>query len=190
MLKPLYRPQELKLYVQRKRGGHPLQIVLIGVKTHRLDKELMAGLVREPHDLVLDGRTIPRSHSLDFSREERRTIKVGKNYFVRLRVGVAYVAGNSVFQLSLCFKGKWNYILISVLPLEDGKIYASPVHPRRRAGLETPERYSELSKTLGQSLCRKRRVRSAFIGFLSHIYPSAKICTGADYNRLAGVHSP
>jgi hypothetical protein len=51
-----------KLNIERKAGGDPVRIDLMGVQALGLEIDLMAGLVGKPMDFVLDRGALARSH--------------------------------------------------------------------------------------------------------------------------------
>ena len=56
---------DLPLHLHGQRGGHAVDVDLVGVEAFRLKKELVLGLVGKLDDLVFDGRAIARSDALD-----------------------------------------------------------------------------------------------------------------------------
>ena len=67
MLQPRYTSIHFILNILRKRTGHSSDIHLIGVKPFRLNKYLMAIFVCKFHNLILNGRTISWTSSLNHS---------------------------------------------------------------------------------------------------------------------------
>src|SRR5437763_15394047 len=57
-----------------------------------LDKDLMALLVGEANDFVLDRRAVARAGGLDLAGVHRRAVKIRADHLVRLRAGVGQVA--------------------------------------------------------------------------------------------------
>ena len=60
------------LHIDRHARGHPVHIDLVRVQPFRLQENLVPRLVRELHDLVLDGRTVPRPNALNLPAVQRR----------------------------------------------------------------------------------------------------------------------
>ena len=86
VLEPSDGPHELVLHVEGQAGGDPVRIDLVGVEPLRLHENLVGELVREPNDLVLDGRAIAGAHSLNEAREHGRTVGRRPNDLVRALV--------------------------------------------------------------------------------------------------------
>ena len=59
---------ELALHVERQAGRDAVRIDLVRVEPLGLDEDLVRGLVREAHDLVLDRRAVARTDALDQRR--------------------------------------------------------------------------------------------------------------------------
>ena len=55
------------LHVDRHAGGHAVDVDFIGVQALGLEEDLVAGLIRELDDLVLDGRAVARTDALDLT---------------------------------------------------------------------------------------------------------------------------
>ncbi len=59
---------QVHLDVIGQAGGDTVRVDLVGTQALRLHEDLVAVLVREAHDLVLDGRAVARAHTLDEAR--------------------------------------------------------------------------------------------------------------------------
>ena len=70
-------PNQLGLDFVRHGGRATVDVNLVGFDTLGFEKYLMRLFLREPNDLVLDGRAIPRSDPFDPTRIEWRPMQVG-----------------------------------------------------------------------------------------------------------------
>ena len=98
----------------------------------------MALAVGEAVDLVLDGRTVPRSHTLDPSGEERRRIEPGAKDIMGARVGVGQVHRDLPVGDPFVPEGEWCRVLVTMLHLGLTQVDGGQVEPGRCPGLETP----------------------------------------------------
>ena len=71
VLQSLYGVQKFQLNVLGKRGGHSLQIIFIGGKTHWLDKKLVTGSVGKAHYLILNRGAISGAYAVYPARIKR-----------------------------------------------------------------------------------------------------------------------
>src|SRR4029079_6996558 len=92
VFKALDRAHEFELHVVRQTGGDAVRIHLVGVQAFGLDKNLVRGLVREPHDFVFHRRAVARTYTFDLAGEHRRAIRGGANDGVRALRGRRDVA--------------------------------------------------------------------------------------------------
>ena len=74
VLEPADGAHELVLHVERQAGRDAVRIDLVRLEPLGLDEDLVRRLVREAHDLVLDGRAVARTHAFDDAGEHRRAI--------------------------------------------------------------------------------------------------------------------
>ena len=74
--------QHFKLYLLRQRRRKPLDVKLLGVQSHRLNKYLMTGLVLKGHYLRLDARTVAGSYALDDAGVYRTAVEIFTDYSV------------------------------------------------------------------------------------------------------------
>src|SRR5207302_5449902 len=84
-VRPLEAPDrvhQLELHVERQAGGDAVWVDFVAAEAFGLKKQLMAGFACEAVDLVLDGRTIARTHALDRAGIHRRTVQGTANDFV------------------------------------------------------------------------------------------------------------
>ena len=88
VLKALDRVQHFKLHLLGHGRGKALNVELLGIKPHRLDEELVAGLIGKADDLRLDTRAIARADALDHTRVDGAPIQVFADGAVRLLAGI------------------------------------------------------------------------------------------------------
>ena len=60
-------------------GRNPVGIDRVGIEAFGLQKDLMAGLVGEAHDLVLDRRAVARPRAVDLAGEYRCPVEIVAN---------------------------------------------------------------------------------------------------------------
>src|SRR5206468_1963897 len=70
------RMYQIGLHLPRQARRKAIDVNLAGVETLGLEKNLMAFLVGEPHDLVFEGRAIARTDSANLAVEQGRLIDV------------------------------------------------------------------------------------------------------------------
>ena len=94
MFQSRYRTVHRDLHILRKRARHTSNIHFIRVDALRLNKYLMAFLIRKPDNLILNRRTVARAGTLDHSGIQRRTIQIAADDLMRLRIRVSQPTGN------------------------------------------------------------------------------------------------
>ena len=97
MFQPRNRTVHPDLDILRQGGGHSVNIHFVGIQPFRFNKNLMAVLIPESHDLVLYRRTVARSGSFDISGEERRAVDIFTNNRMRFFIRIGQPAGNLLF---------------------------------------------------------------------------------------------
>ena len=97
MLQPRHRVQHLQLNFLRHGRREALNIEFFRVQAHRLNEELMPGLVREGHDLCLDAGAVARSHALDDAGVDGTAVQVLPDDLVSFRAGPGQIADRPVF---------------------------------------------------------------------------------------------
>ena len=117
----------------------------------------MAGLVGKADDLRLDTRAIARADARDDAGVDGTAIQILADDAVRLLRGVSQVADRLIFGRVFRRKRERQRRFVARLHLHLRKIDAARVHARRRAGLETAQRQSELFERVRQ---RQRGVHS------------------------------
>ena len=76
------------LNVGRKGSGKSLNIHFLVFLAHGFDEKLMALLVCKAHDLILNGRAVPRARAVDMSRIHSASVDIILDDFMRFGVGV------------------------------------------------------------------------------------------------------
>src|SRR5439155_25466986 len=76
------RVDEVALYVPREAHREPVDVDLPGVKTFRLQEDLVTFFLSKPDDLVFERRAVPRPDAADLAVEERRSIDVAPHEIV------------------------------------------------------------------------------------------------------------
>ena len=148
VLKPRNGMDHPHLYVLGHRGGKALNVQLLGIKPHRFDEELVAGLVREADDLRLDARAVARPDALDHAGVDGAAVEIFADDAVCLFVRVGEVAHRLIAGNVLGRERERQRLGIAVLPLHFGEIDAAGVDARRRAGFEAAQRKSERAQPL------------------------------------------
>ncbi|MNM83745.1 hypothetical protein D3C81_958140 [compost metagenome] len=147
----------------------------------------MFRLVAEPHDFVLDRRTVPRTRAFDHPGEHRRTIQVIRNDLMRLFGSIRQPAGELLIVRFFRLIGKKLRFLIPRLYLRLREIDRILMHPRRRPGFETHQLKAQLLQVLRQSHRRLLVVWATFVHQLAHDDFAAQIRTGRQYHRLSPI---
>ena len=150
VLKALDRVQHFDLHLLGHGRGKTLNVKFLRVKPHRLDEELVAGLVGEADDLCLDTRAVARADALDDAGVDGTAIQILTDDAVRLLRGVSQVADRLIFGRVFRRKRERQRRFVARLHLHLRKIDAARVHARRRAGLETAQRQSKFFERVRQ----------------------------------------
>src|SRR5262249_61817728 len=119
----------------------------------RLEEHLVARLVREPGDLVLDAGAVARPGALDRALVERRAVEVGADDVVGRRRGVRDPA--RPLRQRRPPPGRAEHLearrrIVAGLDLEAGDVDGARVEAARRPGLEPRDREAELLERAGQ----------------------------------------
>src|SRR5581483_7344068 len=86
------RMHQIRLHVARQRHRKAIHVNLARVDPFRLEEDLMAFLVGEANDLVLERRAIARTDPADLTVEQRRSIDIRANEIAHAIVGVNEIA--------------------------------------------------------------------------------------------------
>ena len=163
IFKPTEGMEHFILHLGGEGGGESLQVDLVGRKPHRLDKQLVALLIREADDLVLDRGAIARPRAVDLPGIERREVQILVNDPVRLGVRVGDVAGDLldfVERVHVRLMGERHDQIVARLDLQRVKINGSAVDARRRTRFEPLQRNPGIAERLGEVIGGQGIVRS------------------------------
>ena len=166
-LRPLQTGQgveHLDLHILRQGGGEPLNVNFLRVQPHGLQKELVPGLVRKAHHLILNGGAIPGTNPLNDPGEEGGPVQVGPDDGVGFLVGIGDVAAHPVGRGLLGLKGEGHGILVPHLTFQLGKVDGPGVHPGGRARLKPAEGEPRLAQAFCELIGAKHAVRAAPFG--------------------------
>ena len=188
VLQSRHRVQHLQLHLLWHRGRKALHIQLLGVQPHRLDKQLVPGLVRKAHHLRLDGRAVPGANAFDDSGIDGTAVQIFPYDPVRLLVGVGQVAHRPVFRHVLCLKAEGQRIRVALLQLHFAEVHAAPVYPRRRAGLEPPQGQPQCPQAVRQGVGRVQAVRPGGLDALAHDGLPGQVGARAQNDRPGAQH--
>ena len=119
MLQTGNRPVHGILNILGKRAGHPAQIHFVCIFSLRLNKYLMTIFISKFNHLILYGRTVAGTGSLNKTGKEGRSVQILPDDPVGLFICIGQPTGD-LFPLDrfrICGKGKGNDPLISELLL-------------------------------------------------------------------------
>ena len=191
MLKTGDRPQEGQLDILRQGGGEALQIDFLGVEAHRLNEELVAGLLGKPHHLVLEGRTVAGTDRLDPAAVDGGAADVLADHFVGLLVGVGDVAVHLVAEaVGGGGEAEGDDLAVAVLAFKLREVDAAAVDPGGGAGLEPADVEAGFYQAAGQRLRRRDPVRAGGVGDLADVDGAAEVGAGGDDRRLYRIFGP
>ena len=182
--------EHLQLHLLRHGGGEALDIQLLRVQAHGLDKELVAGLVREAGHLGLNGGAVPGPHPLDGPAVHGGAVQVPPDDPVGVLVSVGEVAHGPVDRGLPGLKGEGHGIQIPVLALHFGEIHGAGVDPGRGAGLEPAQGEAQLPQAVRQGCGGEHAVGPALPDALAHNGPAVEVGAGADDGRPHREHRP
>ena len=182
------------LHFFRQGGGEPLNIQLLGIHPHGLDKELVPGLLGKAHHLILNGRAVARPHPLNDPGEQGGAVEVVPNDLVGGLIGVGQVAHRPVFRRRLRGKGERDGHVVPRLNLHFGKVHAPAVHPWGRARFKASDGQAQAHQTLSQRQSRRHAVRAGRPRDFAHNGAAPQVGPGGGHRRFDGVggarHSP
>ncbi len=141
------RMHDVELHVERQRRRDAVRIDLERRQPFGLDENLVARAIGEPHDLVLDRRAVARSNAFDGTRIERRAVESLANDLVRALRRVRDVAADLARVLgSPPEEREHRRRRIAGLLGEIRVIDGAAVDARRRAGLQAPDRETQVAQ--------------------------------------------
>ncbi len=139
IFQPGNRPQKRVLHIDGKRRRHPLHIHFIRVRAFGLHKKLVAILVGEADDFILNRRAIARADAVDFSGKHRSAVEIFADDAMRFLIRVREIAIAPVPVFGVVQKGKRMVPGIARFDLHMFRAKRTPVDAARRACLETQE---------------------------------------------------
>src|SRR5450631_11346 len=144
---------ECLLHIEWQARRDPIRINLVGIKPLGLNENLMRALVGEAENLVLDRRTVARTHSFDDSGEHRRARACRADNLVSSLVCLRYETINlpRMFAGSPEKRKNWAW-LIARLRGHDRKVDRAAIQARRGTGLEPPDSEGQLTQSRRQVL--------------------------------------
>lgn len=124
----------------------------MGGQAFRLDEHLVAVLVGEAMDLVLDRRAVARANTFDHPGVHRRAVEVGGDDLVSTRVGMGDPATDLLgLMLTLAEEGHQRRGCITRLLGHHREIHGTTVDAWRRAGLQATDAQWQLTQAMRQS---------------------------------------
>ena len=115
----------------------------------------MARLVGEAHDLVLDRRAIARPGAFDLAGIQRCAVDIGGDDVMGRRAGIGDVAGDLRRRNPVGQGRERHRRIVAGLDFERRPVDGFAVEPRRRAGLEPPERETAGAEGFRQTAGRR-----------------------------------
>ena len=180
--------EHLQLHLLRHGGGEALHVQLLGAEPHRLDEQLVAGLVGEAHHLRLDGRAVPGADTLDDAGVDGAAVKVLADDAVGLGVGIRQVADGAVLRHLLRGEAEGQGRVVAGLHLHFAEVHAAAVDAGRRTGLEAAQGQSHGAEAVRQGVRRVGAVGAGGLDALAHDGLSPEVGAGAEDDRLGAEH--
>ena len=163
------RADESVLDLEGQAGGAAVDVILVGVAAFGLEEKLVAFLVGEADDLVLQGRAVAGSDALDLPAIEGRLVEIGANDLVGGGGGVGDRAGQlfhvehsipPFVQSEDVIRARPQGVgqvaerlgrLVAVLEIHPAEIDTFLEKTRGRTGLEPPQLKAELQERSRQA---------------------------------------
>ena len=181
--------EHLHLHLLRKGGGEPLDVQLLCIQAHRLDKQQMPLLVGKADHLVLNGGAVPGPHPLDDPGEQGGAVQIGPDDGVGLWRGGGEPAHSPVGRLLPGRKGEGLGVLVPRLDLQFGEIHATGVYPGGRPRLEAADGQTQIHQAPGQGQGGSQAVWPGVPDHLAHDGASPQIGAGGHDSRLHTINS-
>ncbi len=140
------------LHLGGERGGDAVRVDGRVVEALGLEEDLMALLVGEADDLVLDGGAVARAHALDMAAIHGRAVEVRADDLVGAGVGVGDAAGDLGDDRGVAEEAQHRGVGVALLPLEPVPGDGAAVEARGRAGLEAAHGEREAVEAVGERL--------------------------------------
>ena len=178
--------QHTVLYLSRQGRRKSLQIDLVRGQSHRLHEELMAGLVGETDDLILNGGAITGARAVDLPRIHGGQMDILVNDPVGFLVGVGNVTGDLCDPIQsrlVGAAGEGDDVIVPGMNLQLIKIDGAAMDPGRRARLEPLEGQACRPKGSGQIGRRQGIVGTGFPLHRADVGVSRQIRAGGEDHR-------
>ena len=175
-----------QLDVERQAGGNPVRIIFVRGQAFRLQEDLVAVLVGETVDLVLDRRAVARADTFDHAGEHRAALETAADDVVGALVGV----GDPAWQLLRVHRaaaavGEHRLRGIARLRFHHAEIDAAAIDARRGAGLQAPDRQAQLAQAFAQRRCRGIAGATAAVVFQPDVDLAGQEGAGGEHHALA-----
>ena len=180
--------QHLNLNFLRQGGGEPLNVQLLRVQPHGLDEQLVPGLVGKPHHLRLNGRAVPGADPLNDAAVNGAAIQILPDDPMGFLVGVGEVAYRPVLRRCFRLEAEGQGRGVTLLKLHFAEIHRPCVDPRRRSGLEPPQRQTQRQQPLRQRRGGVHAVGAALLNALADDGAPVEIGARADHGGLHLKH--
>ena len=131
-----YRDDEGLLDVARQRRGNAVRVDRRGPEPLGFQKDPVAFPVAEPHHLVLDGRAVAGTGTVDSAGVDGCTVKIGANDVVRGLRGRRHMTGNLRHRDGVRQPRERLRRIVSGLDLQGGMVDRPCVNPWRRPRLQ------------------------------------------------------
>ena len=149
--------QERLLDLARQGRRHAIHVDDVGVEPLGLEEDLVPFAIGEAHDLVLDRRTIARPHPFDPPGVHRCLVQVLSNDLVSRGIRVRDVTGDLLERgegTAGLQERKARGLQVTRLFLQGVPTNRVVGEPRRRAGLQSPQRQRQLRQGFREPLDR------------------------------------
>ena len=182
------RRENRELHVDGQRGGHAVDVDLVGIQALGLEEKLVRQLVGELHDLVLDRRAVSRADGLDLAAIHGRAVDVLADDAVRLRGREGDVARHLavVVRDAAGAEAEGRGIGVAGLGLEARPVDGARVQARRRAGLEAASAQAESLERFAQKNGGRLAGAAGGIWLLAAVDQAVEERTGGDDDRGGG----
>ena len=187
LLQTGYGPQHPDLHILRHAGGEALDIHFLSIQAAGLDKELVAGFLRETDNLGFDAGAVPGTHTGNGAVVHGAPVQVFPDDPVGFLVGVGQVANRGIVDGSFRAEGEGLHPGISRLQLHFGKINAAPVDPGRGAGFEPAQGKTQGAQTVGKTDAGVHPVRAGGEHVGADDHRGVQIGAGGKNHGFGGV---
>ncbi len=179
--------QHFNLHILRHGRGQAQNIKLLGIQSHGLNEELVAGFVRESHNLGLDRRAVAGANAVNHAGIQRAAVQIFPDDPMGFLICVSEPADRPVYRGVIRDKGEGLNILVSGLDGHFGEVHRPPVDPGRRAGLEPAHGKAEAGANLPQRQGCGQPVGAGIRHRFADDGPSSQVGAGADDGGPAPV---